>query len=64
MPISYCVPVCTKRDKRGNEAFKTLSRGNKLDLCYEEGCWVQFSINEGTRVCSRHFLEESLNGIL
>ena len=43
---------------------KTLSRGKEMDPCYEETCWVEFSVKEGTRISSRHFLEENVKGIL
>ena len=34
-----------------------------MDPCYKERCWAEFSINEGTRVCSRHFGEKDFDKI-
>ena len=33
--------------------FSHSRRRNPKDPCYKERCWVAFSINEGTRLCSR-----------
>ena len=40
--------------------FSHSRRRNPKDPCCKERCWAEFSINEATRVCSRHFGEEDL----
>ena len=75
MPTNCCVPLCIKKDKRDKETGKKISFfrfPEDEDLMKQ---WTHairrdvgpyFSINEGTRVCSRHFktedLHKSLNG--
>ena len=75
MPTNCCVPLCIKKDKRDKEKGKKISFfrfPEDEDLMKQ---WTHairrdvgpyFSINEGTRVCSRHFktedLRKSLNG--
>jgi len=69
MPANCCVPLCTKKDKRDNQTGKTISffRFPKEENLKKQ--WIHairrdvgpnFSINKGTRVCSRHFREEDL----
>ena len=69
MPTNCCVLLCTKKDKRDNQMDKKISF-----FCFpkEENLkkqWIHvirrdvgpnFSINNGTWVCSRHFREEDL----
>ena len=75
MPTNCCVPLCTKKDKRDKETGEKISFfrfPEDEDLMKQ---WIHairrdvgpyFSVNEGTRVCSRHFktedLRKSLNG--
>ena len=69
MPTNCCVPLCTKKDKRDNQTGKKISlfRFPKEENLKKQ--WIHairrdvgpnFSINKGTRVCSRHFREEDL----
>ena len=69
MPTNCCVPLCTKKDKRDNQTGKKISffRFAKEENLKKQ--WIHairrdvgpnFSINKGTRVCSRHFREEDL----
>ena len=75
MPTNCCVPLCTKKDKRDKETGEKISFfrfPEDEDLMKQ---WIHairrdvgpyFSVNEGTRVCLRHFktedLHKSLNG--
>ena len=75
MPTDCCVPLCTKKDKRDKETGEKISFfrfPEDEDLMKQ---WIHairrdvgpyFSVNEGTRVCSRHLktedLRKSLNG--
>lgn len=75
MPTHCCVPLCTKKDKRDKDTGEKISFFRFPDDPSTRKQWIHairrdvgkdFSILEGTRVCSRHFkpedLKKSLNG--
>lgn len=75
MPTNCCVPLCTKKDKRDKETGEKFSFFRFPEEENIKKQWIhairrdvgpKFSINEGTRVCSRHFrgedLQRSLSG--
>ena len=75
MPTNCCVPLCTKKDKRDKETGEKISFFRFPEEENLKKQWIHairrdvgpnFSINEGTRVCSRHFrgddLQRSLSG--
>ena len=75
MPTNCCVPLCTKKDKRDKETGEKTSFFRFPEEENFKKQWIHairrdvgpnFSINEGTRVCSRHFrgedLQRSLSG--
>ena len=75
MPTNCCVPLCTKKDKRDKETGEKFSFFRFPEEENIKKQWIHairrdvgpnFSINEGTRVCSRHFrgedLQRSLSG--
>ena len=69
MPTNCCVPLCTKKDKRDKETGEKISFFRFPEEENLKKQWIHairrdvgpnFSINEGTRVCSRHFRGEDL----
>ena len=75
MPTNCCVLLCTKKDKRDKETGEKISffrfpededLMKQWILAIRRDVGPYFSVNEGTRVCSRHFktedLRKSLNG--
>ena len=75
MPTNCCVLLCTKRDKRDKETGEKISFFHFPEEENLKKKWIHairrdvglnFSINKGTRVCSRHFrgedLQRSLSG--
>ena len=70
MPTNCCVPLCMKKDKETGEKISFFHFPEEENLKKQ---WIHairrdvgpnFSINEGTRVCSRHFRGEYLQGSL
>ena len=69
MPTNCCVPLCTKKDKRDQDTGEKISFFRFPDDVNLRKQWLHairrdvgpnFSIKEGTRVCSRHFKPEDL----
>ena len=69
MPAHCCVPLCTKKNKRDQDTGEKVSFFRLPDDVNLRKQWLHairrdvgpnFSIKEGTRVCSRHFKAEDL----
>ena len=75
MPTNWCVLLCTKKDKWDKETGEKISFFRFPEEENLKKQWIhairrdvgpKFSINQGTRVCSKHFrgedLQRSLSG--
>ena len=54
MLTNCCVLLCTKKDKRDKETGEKISLKQWIHAIRRD-VGLYFSVNEGTRVCSRHF---------